>query len=132
MAAWYALSWLFRRDNPKLKLFWWLAAAAGVASILALESGWVVTEVGRQPWIVFDYYKVKQAATPNQGVWATFLIILVLYAGVGVTLVLILRRMSRRWREQSALADTETEVPYGPPEPIPVASTVDEQEPVTV
>src|SRR6478752_852760 len=41
LAAWYALSWLFRRDNPKLKLFWWLAAAAGVASILALEAGWV-------------------------------------------------------------------------------------------
>ena len=102
LAAWYALSWLFRRDNPKLKLFWWLAAAAGVGSILALEAGWVVTEVGRQPWIVFDYYKVKQAATPNQGVWATFLIIAVLYVGVGVTLVLILRHMSRRWREQPA------------------------------
>ena len=130
LAAWYALSWLFRRDNPRLKLFWWLAAAAGVASILALEAGWVVTEVGRQPWIVFDYFTVKQAATPNHGVWATFLIIVVLYVGVGVTLVLILRRMSRRWREQPALAETETDVPYGPREPIPVDSPVDEQEPV--
>src|SRR4029077_3731276 len=130
LAAWYALSWLFRRRNPKLKLFWWLAAAAGVASVLALEAGWVVTEVGRQPWVVFDYFTVKQAATPNQGVWATFSIIVVLYVGVGVTLVLILRRMSRRWREQPAGAETETEVPYGPPEPIPVDSAVDEQEPV--
>ena len=130
LAAWYALSWLFRRDNPRLKLFWWLAAAAGVASILALEAGWVVTEVGRQPWIVFDYFTVKQAATPNHGVWATFLIIVVLYVGVGVTLVLILRRMSRRWREQPALAETETDVPYGPREPIPHDSAVDEQEPV--
>ena len=98
------------------------------ASILALEAGWVVTEVGRQPWIVFDYYKVKQAATPNQGVWATFLIIAVVYVGVGVTLVLILRRMSRRWRAQPGLA--ETDVPYGPREPIPVGRAVDEQEPV--
>jgi cytochrome d ubiquinol oxidase subunit I len=63
-------------------------------------------------------------------VWATFLIIVVLYVGVGVTLVLILRRISRRWREQPALAETETDVPYGPREPIPHDSAVDEQEPV--
>ena len=59
LSAWYALSWLFRRDIPKLKLFLWLAAAAGVASIVALEAGWVVTEVGRQPWIVYNYMKVE-------------------------------------------------------------------------
>src|SRR5207253_1349757 len=36
LAAWYALSWLFRRDIPKTKLFLWLAAASGVLSIMAL------------------------------------------------------------------------------------------------
>jgi Cytochrome bd-type quinol oxidase, subunit 1 len=71
LSAWYGLSWLFRRDNPKWKLFWWLASAAGVVSIGAMEAGWVVTEVGRQPWIVYNYYKVDQAATTNPGVWVT-------------------------------------------------------------
>ena len=68
-------------------------------SVVALEAGWVVTEVGRQPWIVRNYMKVEQAATGNTGVWITFLAVLVIYAVVGVTLVLVLRQMSRRWRE---------------------------------
>ena len=53
---------------------WIAAAGAGVASVLAMEAGWVVTEVGRQPWIVFDYMKVEDAATENEGVWVTFLV----------------------------------------------------------
>ena len=77
-----------------------VAALAGSLSVLAMEAGWVVTEVGRQPWIVFDYFKVTQAATTNDGVWVTFLVIAALYIGVAVTLVLILRTMSRRFRER--------------------------------
>jgi cytochrome bd ubiquinol oxidase subunit I len=130
LAAWYALSWLFKRDNPKTKIFWWLAAMAGVASVLALEAGWVVTEVGRQPWIVFDYFTVKQAATTNHGVWFTFTIILLLYIAVGTTLILILRSMSRRWRTAGDLG--ESEVPYGPPEPVAVPAPESEAEPEPV
>ena len=80
---------------PKSKLFLICASAAGVLSVLALEAGWVVTEVGRQPWIVVNYLKVTQAATTNGGVWITFLVIAALYIGVAVTLVIILRKMSR-------------------------------------
>jgi cytochrome d ubiquinol oxidase subunit I len=127
LAAWFALSWLFRRDNPKWKVFWWLASMAGVASVLALEAGWVVTEVGRQPWIVFDYFKVQQAATTNHGVWFTFTIILLLYLAVGTTLILILRSMSRRWRTAGDLG--ESEVPYGPSEPVAVPAPESEPEP---
>ena len=46
-----------------------IAAAAGVLSVVTLEAGWVVTEVGRQPWIVRNYMKVEDAATGNTGVW---------------------------------------------------------------
>ena len=60
--------------SRRRKLFLWIAAGAGVASVLALEAGWVVTEVGRQPWIVYNYMKVEQAATTNGGVWITFLV----------------------------------------------------------
>ena len=52
----------------------WLASGAGVLSVLALEAGWVVTEVGRQPWIVLDYMKVEQAATSEPGRVGTFLV----------------------------------------------------------
>jgi cytochrome bd ubiquinol oxidase subunit I len=130
LSAWYALSWIFRRDNPRLKLFWWIASAAGVLSILALEAGWVVTEVGRQPWIVYDYYKVEQAATANEGVWATFIIVVILYLAIAVALITILRRMSRRWREQQSVADND--VPYGPSEPLELDGSSSEREPEPV
>jgi cytochrome d ubiquinol oxidase subunit I len=90
---------VFKRRLPKSRMFLVVAAAAGVLSVVALEAGWVVTEVGRQPWIVRNLMKVEQAATGNTEVWITFVAVLLIYAVVGVTLVLVLRLMSRRWRE---------------------------------
>jgi len=119
LSAWYAVSWLFRRDMPKSKLFLIAASGAGVASILALEAGWVVSEVGRQPWIVYDLMKVEDAATANTGVWITFILVSLLYIGLAVTTVLILRMMSRRFRDRDL---GEHEVPYGPSGPPPAAA----------
>jgi cytochrome d ubiquinol oxidase subunit I len=112
VSIWYAASWLFRRDMPRSRLFLWIASGAGVLSIVALEAGWVVTEVGRQPWIVRNYLKVENASTTNGGVWITFLVICALYLVVGTTLILVMRRMSRRWRAQGEI--DESQVPYGP------------------
>lgn len=117
LSAWYALCWVFRRDFPKSRWFLRIAATAGVLSVVAMEAGWVVTEVGRQPWVVHNYLKVQQASTGNQGVWATFVVIVVVYLAVGVTTVLILRSMSRRWRAGQEFGDAEA--PYGPREPVP-------------
>jgi cytochrome d ubiquinol oxidase subunit I len=99
LALWYLGTWVFKRRLPRSRLFLWLAAAAGVLSVVTLEAGWVVTEVGRQPWIVRNYMKVEHAATGNTGVWITFFAVLAIYAVVGVSLILVLRLMSRRWRE---------------------------------
>jgi cytochrome d ubiquinol oxidase subunit I len=109
---------------PKSKLFLWIASGSGVLAIVALEAGWVVTEVGRQPWIVHNYLKVEDGATTNGGVWITFLVICALYLVVGTTLILVMRRMSRRWRTQGEI--DESDVPYGPT-PLPLE---DEPEPV--
>lgn len=125
LSAWFGIVWLFRRDLPKPKLFLRIAAISGILSVIAMEAGWVVTEVGRQPWIVFGEMKVEDAATANTGVWMTFLVILGVYAVVGVTTVLVLRGMARRWRENEALA--EHQVPYGPREPVDSGT---EKEPV--
>jgi cytochrome d ubiquinol oxidase subunit I len=85
-----------------------------VLSVIAMEAGWVVTEVGRQPWIVRNYMRVEDAATGNTGVWITFVAVFCIYAGLGVTLVLVLRQMSRRWREGDAAAEADEGGPYGP------------------
>jgi cytochrome d ubiquinol oxidase subunit I len=80
-----------------------------------------VTEVGRQPWIVRGHMRVEDAATGNEGVWITFLAVTVLYIGLAVTTVLVLRGMSRRWREAAAEGEggalDEGDVPYGPNPP---------------
>ncbi len=67
LALWYLGTWVFKRRSPKSTIFLWVAAAAGVLSVITLEAGWVVTEVGRQPWIVRNYMKVEQAATGEHG-----------------------------------------------------------------
>jgi len=128
LALWYGATWLFRRDIPKSKLFLWLAAASGALSVLAMEAGWVVTEVGRQPWIVHGYLKVPEGATSNTGVWITFLLVVAIYAGVATTLILVLRIMSRRFR---AGDEQEGGGPYQPPlPPAPPDTSVAEEVPV--
>ena len=117
LSAWYWLCWIFRRDMPKSRWFLRIASVAGVASVVTMEAGWVVSEVGRQPWIVYNHMKVEDAATANTGVWVTFVVVAVLYVGLAITTVLILRKMSRRYRER-AVADDD-DVPYGPREPAP-------------
>ena len=114
LALWYWASWIFRRNMPKSKWFLRLASAAGITAVLCLEAGWVVSEVGRQPWIVYNLMKVEDAATANTGVWVTFILVIVLYIGLGTTTILILRNMSRRFRRRDGSDD---EVPYGPSGP---------------
>jgi cytochrome d ubiquinol oxidase subunit I len=112
LSAWFAVVWWRRRDIPRTPWFLRAAAVAGVASIAALESGWIVTEVGRQPWIARGFMRVSQAATGNEGVWVTFLVIVALYLGVAVTLILVLRQMAHRFRENDPHA--EQLLPYTP------------------
>jgi cytochrome bd ubiquinol oxidase subunit I len=126
LSAWYWLAWIFRRDMPRSRLFLWIASGAGVAAVLAMEAGWVVTEVGRQPWIVRNHMKVEDAATTNDGVWITFIVVVVIYLALATTVVLVLRSMSRRFRRQAELVDGD--VPYGPRELR--AETPQETEPV--
>ncbi len=73
LSAWYGLCWLVRRDMPRSRWFLRFASVAGVAAVVAMEAGWVVSEVGRQPWIVYNLMKVEDAATANTGVWVTFI-----------------------------------------------------------
>ena len=112
LTLWYWASWIFRRDMPQSRWFLRAAAAAGVLSVVTLEAGWTVSEVGRQPWIVYEKMKVVDAATANTGIWVTFVAVTILYLGLGVTTVLVLRIMSRRFRQGDASG--EAGVPYGP------------------
>ncbi len=112
LGLWLLWSWWRRRDIPKTPWFLRAVAISGAGAILALWCGWIVTEVGRQPWIVQGYMKTTEAVTDAKGIWFTFGLMLLLYATIGTVAVLVLRGMSRRWREGG---DAEAEGPYAPP-----------------
>ncbi|HEY4004004.1 MAG TPA: cytochrome ubiquinol oxidase subunit I [Pseudonocardia sp.] len=114
LAGWFALAWWRRRDLPATRWFLRACAVAGAVAVVSLESGWVVTEVGRQPWTVTGLLLTRDAVTTSGNVWAFFIAALVIYSGVGVGAILVLREMRRRW----AAPDGEAvEVPYGPGDP---------------
>lgn len=109
---WAAWAWWRRRRLPRPRLFWAAGALSGVAAIVAMECGWVVTEVGRQPWVVYRLQTTAQAATTNAGVLTSLALIIGLYAVLGAATILILRMLARRWRAGDS---PESAVPYGPP-----------------
>ncbi|HET7417030.1 MAG TPA: cytochrome ubiquinol oxidase subunit I [Solirubrobacterales bacterium] len=111
LALWFAFSWWRRRDIPQTPWFLRIVAISGGAAIVALWCGWIVTEVGRQPWIVQGYMRTSEAVTDAKGIWFSFGLVLLLYAGLGTAAVLVLRSMSRRWREQGA---ENVQSPYAP------------------
>jgi cytochrome d ubiquinol oxidase subunit I len=105
LVLWFAVHWWFRRDLPRTRWFLRACAAAGVLSVVCLECGWVVTEVGRQPWTVRGLLLTRDAVTTSGNVWWFFTGALVIYAAVGVAAIRVLRIMRRSW---------STPVPYGP------------------
>jgi cytochrome bd ubiquinol oxidase subunit I len=111
--AWALWTWWRGRALPKSRLFWLAGTVSGVAAIVAMECGWVVTEVGRQPWVVYRLQTTAQAATTNGGVIASLSVVIVLYAVLGAVTIGILRMLTRRWRR----GDSSDAVPSGPGTP---------------
>ncbi|MEU6478182.1 cytochrome ubiquinol oxidase subunit I [Streptomyces sp. NPDC047017] len=77
------------------RLFLALAALGGPAAVIALECGWTVTELGRQPWIVWGVMSVRDAVNPAPGLMAGLWLVLVVYAAMTVATVYVLRRLAR-------------------------------------
>jgi cytochrome d ubiquinol oxidase subunit I len=116
LGLWLLYSWYKKRDIPQTPWFLKAVAVSGIGAILALWSGWIVTEVGRQPWIVNGYMKTSEAVTDANGIWGAFVFTLLLYAVIGTIAILVLRRMSRRWREGGEGTAGDEPSPYSPEE----------------
>jgi cytochrome d ubiquinol oxidase subunit I len=110
LSAWFAWSWWRRRQPPESKLFWVAASFAGVSAVIAMEAGWITTEVGRQPWIAYGVLRVRDAVTEATGlVWGLGAIVVV-YAILGTFTVLVLKRMARQFERGE-----DAPAPYAPP-----------------
>ncbi|WP_433152313.1 cytochrome ubiquinol oxidase subunit I [Actinomadura nitritigenes] len=95
LALWLGLYWWRRRDMPRTRWFLLATSVSGVAAVGALEAGWTVTEVGRQPWSVYGVLRTADAVNPAPGlVWGAALVGAV-YAVLTVASVYVLRRLAR-------------------------------------
>jgi cytochrome d ubiquinol oxidase subunit I len=99
LAAWFGWAWKRRKDLPRSKWFLRAAVAAGPAAVLALETGWVVTEVGRQPWIVYDVMRVSEAVTDAPYLRYAYFTLILVYATLTVATIYVLRRLARAPQE---------------------------------
>ncbi|WP_246117869.1 cytochrome ubiquinol oxidase subunit I [Adhaeretor mobilis] len=95
VALWCLVVFIKKRRWPESKAFLGTVVLLGPLSVIALEAGWVVTEVGRQPWIVQGYMRVSEAVTQAPGVWNVFYLTLAIYSVIGVATVSILRQLAK-------------------------------------
>lgn len=95
LGAWFGLAAWRRHELPRSRWFLRASAVSGVAAVVAMEVGWIVTEVGRQPWVVYGLLKTSAAVNPAPGVAFGLPVVGVVYAVLTVVLIGVLRRMSR-------------------------------------
>jgi cytochrome d ubiquinol oxidase subunit I len=96
LAAVYLLTWWRRRRLPRSRWFYRALLAAAPLSIVALIAGWVTTEVGRQPWIVYETMRTTSAVTEAEGLWLAFAGLAVVYLSLLAAVVWLLRRLAAR------------------------------------
>jgi cytochrome bd ubiquinol oxidase subunit I len=101
----HLVTWFRRRRFVEARWFHWAVVAAGPLSLVALIAGWVATEVGRQPWIVYGVMRTSAAVTGAGGIPVGYATLVVVYVGLAVAVAWILRR----------LAQSPLELPSEPP-----------------
>jgi cytochrome d ubiquinol oxidase subunit I len=95
LAAFYLVVRVRFRRLPRSRWFYRALVAAGPFSVVALVAGWIVTEVGRQPWIVYGVMRTSQAVTSADGVPVGYGTLAAVYVALGAAVVWVLRRLSR-------------------------------------
>lgn len=90
----YLLYLLYKKSpnitHPRLLKLLFLICPLG---FIALESGWIVTEVGRQPWIIYNILKTKEAVTPVVGIKYYLYLFLFIYTLLGITVIWFMNRL---------------------------------------
>lgn len=92
LAGWASWLWWRRRRLPDASWFLRAAVAAAPAGFIAIEAGWAVTEMGRQPWIIYGLMRTADAVTPMPGLVVPFVLFNAIYLLLSVVLVVLLRR----------------------------------------
>jgi cytochrome d ubiquinol oxidase subunit I len=84
-----------RRRLPESRWFYRALAVAGPLSVVALICGWVTTEVGRQPWVVYRTMRTSEAVTGAGGIPVGYATLILVYAALLAAVAWILLRLAR-------------------------------------
>jgi cytochrome d ubiquinol oxidase subunit I len=97
VAAWFWwVKWRRPGTLPDRRALLRTVLIASPAGMLAIEFGWLLTEMGRQPWIIYEVLRTELGVTPIQEVPLTLLGFFVLYVALGTALVFLLRALAHR------------------------------------
>jgi cytochrome d ubiquinol oxidase subunit I len=114
VALFYLAVWIRRRRLPESRLFYAAVVVAGPLSVVALIAGWVVTEVGRQPWVVYHVMTTAEAVTGAHAIPVGYATLAASYVVVGCGLAWVLRRLAH--------APLDLPPEQRPPRPVPRTS----------
>lgn len=105
MAGIGALFWLlqWKRRGREPRALWVLLVAAAPLGYIALQAGWLVTEVGRQPWVIYGSMRTADGVTTVPGVPVTFFGFSLLYLLLGIALAVLLRALATHNSARRAL-----------------------------
>jgi cytochrome d ubiquinol oxidase subunit I len=95
LGVWFVFVRVRRRALPETPWFYRAVALAGPLALVALLAGWTVTEVGRQPWVVYRVMRTADAVTGAGGIPVGYALLAAVYAAVAVAVWWILRRLAR-------------------------------------
>ena len=96
LGLWFLWSRWRHGGLPGSRWFYRAVVAAGPLALVALISGWIVTEVGRQPWIVYELMRTKDAVTGAEGIPIGYATLVIVYIGLYSVALFMLRRLARR------------------------------------
>jgi cytochrome d ubiquinol oxidase subunit I len=103
----FFLTWFRRRRLPRSQWFYRAVMAAGPLAFVALIAGWITTEVGRQPWVVYEVMRTEQAVTAADGLEIGYAFLIAVYLSLAAAVVWLLRRLASRPPETEVGAPVE-------------------------
>ena len=92
----HLVTWFRRRRFVASRWFQWGVVAAGPLSVIALVCGWVTTEVGRQPWVVYHVMRTPEAVTRAGGIPVGYATLALVYVALAFAVAWLLLRLARR------------------------------------
>ncbi|MHB8510026.1 MAG: cytochrome ubiquinol oxidase subunit I [Candidatus Dormibacteria bacterium] len=102
VSGWFGIrAWRLRRI-PVDRLLLVALVTSGFLGFIAIEAGWMVTEIGRQPWIIYGIVRTVDSITPAPGLVTSFVLSTAVYCGLAITLVALLLRLAAGTRREDS------------------------------